>query len=119
MVQKEANNLKKREFDFNGILASGELEAQVQYQEQEINEFKAKLEEERAKNQENITEMREQITELTKQKHALEHNNTQKKLVDRMLKENQDLAIRNRKQEKRIIDLQNLLTQDSDKLTQA
>jgi hypothetical protein len=40
MMFKENENLKKREYDFSGLLDSGELEAQILFKEQEIAEYK-------------------------------------------------------------------------------
>lgn len=59
MMQKELDNAKRREFDFNGIYSSGEMEAQIQFKNQEIAEFKQKLEQERASHHEVLTELRE------------------------------------------------------------
>lgn len=40
MLFKEAENLKKREYDFGGLLDSGELEAQIQFKDQELIDYK-------------------------------------------------------------------------------
>ena len=62
MMYKENENLKKREYDFKGLLDSGELEAQIQFKDQELSEYRQKLDQERNKNQEFISELKEEIS---------------------------------------------------------
>ena len=119
MLFKENENIKKREYDFGGLLDSGEMEAQIQFKDQEIIEYKQKLNEERTKNNEYVAELKEEISQLQKAKMQLQNNTQDKKLIRRFEKENMDLTSRNHKYEQRIMELQNLLTKDSDKLTQA
>lgn len=66
MISKENENLKKREIDFKGILDSGELEAQVQFKDQELAEYKKKLDEERIKNAEYISDLKDDMSTLKK-----------------------------------------------------
>lgn len=47
MMFKENENLKKREYDFKGLLDSGELEADLVFKEKELADYKEKLNEER------------------------------------------------------------------------
>ena len=47
MMFKENENLKKREYDFKGLLDSGELEADLVFKEKELADYKEKLREER------------------------------------------------------------------------
>ena len=47
MMFKENENLKKREYDFKGLLDSGELEADLVFKEKELADYKEKLTEER------------------------------------------------------------------------
>ena len=50
MMFKENENLKKRAYDFQGLLEQSEVQAQIEFKEQEISEYKQKLEEERNHN---------------------------------------------------------------------
>ena len=52
MMIKENENLKKREYNFQGMLDSSEHEAELKFKEQEILEYKNKLNDERNKNSE-------------------------------------------------------------------
>lgn len=61
MLEKENENLKKREYDFKGLLDSGELEAQIQFKDQELAEYKKKLDEERVKNAEYISDLKDDM----------------------------------------------------------
>jgi len=40
MMYKENEHLKKREYDFGGLLDSGEYEAQIQFKDQELADYK-------------------------------------------------------------------------------
>lgn len=66
MMYKENENIKKREYDFKGLLDSGELEAQIQFKDQELGEYRQKLDQERTKNAEFISELKEEISQLKK-----------------------------------------------------
>lgn len=66
MMYKENENLKKREYDFKGLLDSGELEAQIQFKDQELQEYRQKLDQERVKNAEFIQELKEENSHLKK-----------------------------------------------------
>lgn len=66
MLDKENENLKKREYDFKGLLDSGELEAQIQFKDQELAEYKKKLDEERIKNAEYISDLKDDMQSLKK-----------------------------------------------------
>ena len=61
MITKENVNMKQREVDFKGLLDEGEMEAQLQFKDQEITAFRLKLEEERAKNNDHVSELKEEI----------------------------------------------------------
>ena len=68
MANKENNNLRNRAHDFEGMLASGEMEAQLQFKDQELEEYRSKLDEERKRFEEYTTELKEEIDTLKKQK---------------------------------------------------
>ena len=42
-MSKENEHLKKRDIDFGGLDASAEYEAQIQFKDQELAEYKQKL----------------------------------------------------------------------------
>ena len=96
---KENEHLKKRDHDFGGLLESGELEAQIQFQEQELADYKSKLTEERNKRTEDVQELKEEISELKKAKMALQNNTQDKKLLRRLEKDQIDLMAKNQKYE--------------------
>lgn len=66
MIYRENINLKHREYNFQGLLDSGELEAQIKFLEQETIDYKKKLIDERVKNQENIQELKDEVNLLKK-----------------------------------------------------
>lgn len=119
MMFKENENLKKRAYDFQGLLEQSEVQAQIEFKEQELSEYKQKLEEERVHNQEYTGELREEIQQLKKENIEQRNNEDFKKKMLVLQQDNSQLSTKNQKYEKRIIELQQLLTKDSDKLTHA
>lgn len=119
MMFKENENLKKRAYDFQGLLEQSEVQAQIEFKEQELSEYKQKLEEERVHNQEYTGELREEIQRLKKENIEQRNNEDFKKKMLVLQQDNSQLSTKNQKYEKRIIELQQLLTKDSDKLTHA
>ena len=99
MAFKECENLKKREYDFSGLLDSGELEAQIQFKDQELADYKQKLGDERTKNEEYTNELKEEMQDLKKKLLYLQNNNDQKKALRKFEKDNYDLKMKNQKYE--------------------
>lgn len=66
-MYKENVNLKKRSESFQGLLDSSEVEAQLEYKEGELAEYRKKLEEERSRSEEYVAELKEEIAGLKKQ----------------------------------------------------
>ena len=118
-MYKENENLKKREYDFKGLLDSGELEAQIQFKDQELQEYRQKLDQERVKNAEFIQELKEENSHLKKAGIAAKNDQQDARKLKIYEKELVEMKTKNTKYEKRIQELQNFLTKDSDKLTQA
>ena len=75
---KENENLKKREYNFQGMLDSGEHEAEIKFKDQELEDYKNKLNDERNKNSEYQAELKNEISELKKSKMMLENNQNDK-----------------------------------------
>ena len=71
---KENENLKKREYDFKGLLDSGELEADLQFKQNELADYKNKLREERQKNEEFTQELKDEITKLKQRISTLQND---------------------------------------------
>ena len=61
MAIKENSNLRNRAHDFEGMLASGEMEAQLQFKDQELEEYRSKLDEERKRFEDYTSELKEEI----------------------------------------------------------
>ena len=74
MMYKENVNLKKRSESFQGLLDSSEVEAQLEYKEGELAEYRKKLEEERSRSEEYVAELKEEIAGLKKQQIKLMQN---------------------------------------------
>jgi hypothetical protein len=74
MMIKENENLKKREYNFQGMLDSSEHEAELKFKDQEILEYKNKLNDERNKNSEYTQELKTDISNLKKQNLTLQNN---------------------------------------------
>ena len=64
MMAKENENLKKREYSFQGMLDSSTSEAELKFKDQEILEYKNKLNDERNKNTEYTQELKNEISNL-------------------------------------------------------
>jgi len=74
MMVKENENLKKREYNFQGMLDSSEHEAELKFKDQEILEYKNKLNDERNRNTEYTQELKNDISNLQKQNLAMQNN---------------------------------------------
>ena len=88
---KENENLKKREYDFKGLLDSGELEADLVFKEKELADYKEKLREERQKNEEFTQELKDEILKLKQRISTLQNDKDARRKLQIFEKETNEL----------------------------